>query len=71
MADAKWTTKPAEIKAGTDAAGTFSVSVPLYDGAVKAATLLFTLTAGRALRVECRSEPGAAGLTDFQAWSDF
>lgn len=69
MTKAKWTTKPAEIKVSTDAAGTFSAALPLYDGTTKAATLTFTITADRALEVVVVNEPGAAGLTGFQAWS--
>lgn len=66
---AKWSTKPQEITVGTDTTGTFTASVPLYDNGVKAATLTFTISANRALVVVCENEPGAAGLTDFRAWS--
>lgn len=69
MAKAKWTTKPQEVTVGTDAAGTFAASVPLYDNGVKAATLRFTIDADRNLTVVCDNEVGAAGLTGFQAWS--
>lgn len=69
MPQAKWTTKPQEIKVSTDATGTFNASIPLYDNGVKAATLRFTITADRALTVLCENEPGAAGLSGFQAWS--
>lgn len=64
-----WTTKANEITHNRDVSGTFTASVPLYDGVLKAATLTFTVTAGRALEVVVVSEPGAAGLSGFQAWS--
>jgi hypothetical protein len=69
VAKAKWTTNPREITAATDADGTFTASIPLYDDGVKAATLRFTITADRALTVLCENEPGSAGLADFRAWS--
>lgn len=69
MPQAKWTTKPQEIKVSTDTAGTFAASLPLYDNGVKAATVTFTITADRALEVVVVNEPGAAGLAGFQAWS--
>jgi hypothetical protein len=69
MPKAQWTTKPQEVSAGTDADGTFSASVPLYDGKTKAATLRFTITADRALEVLVVNEPGSAGLSGFSAWS--
>ena len=53
-----------------DPAGTLTASVPLKDSGTLAATVTFTITAGRALVVVVRNEPGAAGLTGFQAWSD-
>ena len=69
MAKAKWTTDVRQITTGTDADGTFRASFPLLDNGVKAATLVVTVTADRALRFEVRNEPGAAGLAGFQAWS--
>jgi hypothetical protein len=68
MPKAKWSTVPREITASTDADGTFTASVPLYDDGVKAATLRFTITAERALTVLCENEPGLPGLSGFQAW---
>jgi hypothetical protein len=69
MPKAQWSTNPREVTAGTDADGTFSASLPLYDGKTKAATLRFTITADRALEVVVDNEPGSAGLTGFAAWS--
>jgi hypothetical protein len=69
MPKAQWTTKPQEVSVGTDADGTFSASIPLYDGKTKAATLRFTITADRALTVLVENEPGSAGLSGFSAWS--
>lgn len=69
MPKAQWTTKPQEVSAGADADGTFSASLPLYDGKTKAATLRFTITADRALTVLVENEPGSAGLADFRSWS--
>lgn len=69
MPRAKWSVRPTDVKYATDAAGTLSVAVGLYDNGVKAATVTFTITADRALRVEVLNEPGSAGLTGFAAWS--
>jgi hypothetical protein len=69
MAKAQWSVKSTDVKYSTDAAGTLTVAVGLYDNGVKAATLRFTITADRALTVLCENEPGSAGLTGFQAWS--
>lgn len=66
---AKWSVKPTDVKYVTDAAGTLSVAVGLYDDGVKAATLRFTIDADRNLTVVCENEPGAAGLAGFTAWS--
>lgn len=68
-AKAKWTTRVTEITYGTDVDGTFKAAVPLYDGLTKAATVTFTITADRALEVVVVNEPGAVGLSGFQAWS--
>ena len=51
------------------ATGTLTVSVPLRNAGTLAATLTFTITADRALRIVVVNEPGAAGLSGFQAWS--
>lgn len=67
---AQWTTHPKEITVSTDASGTFSASVPLYDSGVKAATLKFTITADRFLTVVCVNEPGSAGLLDYRSWEE-
>lgn len=69
MARARWTTDPRQITTATDADGTFRASLPLLDNGVKAATLVLTVTADRALRFEVRNEPAAAALAGFQAWS--
>ena len=50
--------------------GTLTASVPLRDSGTLAATLTFTITADRALRIDVVNEPGSAGLTGFQAWSN-
>lgn len=53
-----------------DADGTLTASVPIKDGTKLAATLRFTITSARALRVDVLNAPGATGLTDFAAWTD-
>jgi len=63
-----WTTGTPVVS--KDAAGTLTATVPLKDAGILAATLKFTITADRALRIDVTNEPGAAGLTDFQAWSN-
>lgn len=64
---AKWTTGNPAVN--VDAAGTLVTSVPLLDNKVLAATLKFEITADRALKITVENAPGAAGLSDFQAWS--
>lgn len=53
-----------------DGDGTLHASVSVEDAGVLAGTLTFTLTADRALRVDVTSAPDAAGLSNFQAWSN-
>lgn len=53
-----------------DPQGTLLTSIPIKDNGVLVATLTFTLTADRALKVNVISEPGAAGLSAFEAWSN-
>ena len=65
---AKWSAGVPSFGVGAD--GTLTVALPLKDGGTLAATLTFTMTAARALQVVMRNEPGAAGLTGFQAWSN-
>lgn len=65
----RWLTKRTEVVTLSRTDGSFEASVPLYDGTVKQLTVTFTMTADRALRVVCVNEPGAAGLSDFSAWS--
>lgn len=50
--------------------GTLTASVPLKNAGVLAATVTFTITADRALLINIVNEPGAAGLSNFQAWSN-
>lgn len=69
MAKAQWTVDRRTVTASTDADGTQHASVPLLDDGVKQGTLQLTMTADRALTVEWVQEPGAAGLSDFRAWS--
>lgn len=64
---ARWSAGKPSISVATD--GTLTASVPLLDAGTLAATLTFTITADRALTVLCDNQPGAAGLTDFRAWS--
>ena len=67
---------PAVWSAGTPTSstdpttGTLSASIPISDGGVLAATVSFTITTARVLVVNVTKEPGAAGLSDFQAWSN-
>lgn len=68
MAKAKWTTGQPTSSVAAD--GTLTAAVPLRDNGQLAATLRFTITADRALRVDVDNEPGTAGLTGFEAWSD-
>ena len=68
MSAARWAAGIPVVTVAAD--GTLTASVPLLDGLVLATTLTFTLTAARALVIVVRSEPGAAGLTGFQAWSN-
>lgn len=65
---AKWTTGNPAASVAAD--GTLSVNVPLKDNNTLVATLRFTLTADRALKLVVDNEPGAARLTGFEAWSD-
>lgn len=67
-ARATWTTGTPTIN--VDAAGTMVASVPVLDAGKLAATIRYTLTADRALRIDVLNAPGAAGLTGFEAWSD-
>ena len=53
-----------------DAAGTVHASVALKDKGVLAVTIALTMTAAHGLRVDVTSVAGAAGLSDFQAWSN-
>lgn len=53
-----------------DPSGTLLTSFPIKDNGVLVATVSFTLTADRALKINVVSEPGAAGLTAFEAWSN-
>lgn len=69
MPRAKWTTKPTEIKVTVAADGTHRVEIPVYDNGVKAFTEVRTITPDRVYRLEVRNEPGAAGLSGFEAWS--
>lgn len=67
MAQAKWTIGT-PTKSVDKTTGTASASVPLLDSGTLAATLTFTITADRTLRVEIDNEPGAPGLSGFEAW---
>lgn len=67
MKVAKWV--PGTPAVAVNAAGTVTASIPLLDAGVLAATVMFTMTADRALMVTVQNEPGAAGLSNFQAWS--
>lgn len=64
---AKWV--PGTPAVTVNAAGAVTASIPLLDAGVLAVTVTFTMTAERALLVTVRNEPGAAGLSNFQAWS--
>lgn len=66
-AKAKWTIGTPS-KSVDKTSGTAAASVPLLDNGTIAATLTFTITADRALRVEVDNAAGSAGFTDFQAW---
>lgn len=68
MARARWGAGKPTVAVSPD--GTLLASVPLLDGGKLAATLTFTMTADRALEIRCNNEPGAAGLSDFRAWSN-
>lgn len=46
-----------------------TVSVDLLDSKVRTGTFTFQITADRALVVTFSNAPGAAGLSDFRAWS--
>lgn len=70
-ANAQWSTKNSEITAGTDASGTWTATVPLYDGTVKTLTFIFSITADRRLRLDVHGEEGADPLVGFEAWSGF
>lgn len=65
---AKWTSGNSSSVVDVD--GTLASSIPIKDNGILVATLKFALTADRALRVEVISEPGAAGLSAFEAWSN-
>lgn len=69
MPKAKWSVKATDVKYSTDAAGTLTLAVGLYDNGVKAATLRFTIDADRNLTVVCDNEPGSVGLAGFTCWS--
>lgn len=64
----KWTVGVPSKSATAD--GTATASVPLLDNGQLAATLSFTITAGRVLDIRVTNEPGTVGLADFRAWSD-
>ena len=50
--------------------GELTASAPLLESKVLAATVNISITADRALRIDVVNEPGSAGLSGFQAWSN-
>ena len=68
MPDAVWSMGAPTSSVDSD--GTLHASVQVEDAGVLAGTLTFTLTANRALRIDVTSEPGTAGLSGYQAWSN-
>ena len=67
-AKAQWSAgKPTST---TAADGTFTASIPLLDSGSQVATIVVTITADRAFRLEFDAAAGvAAPLTGFEAWS--
>jgi hypothetical protein len=68
MNKARWT--PGQPQVAVDQEGALTASVPLRDNNVIVATIRFTITSDRALRINVENKPGSAGLTGFEAWSD-
>lgn len=67
-AKAQWSAGKPTISTGSD--GTFTASIPLLDSGSQVATILVTITADRAFRLEFDAVAGvAAPITNFQAWS--
>ena len=68
MARAKWSAGKPSIATAAD--GTFTASIPLLDSGTQVATIVVTITADRAFRLEFDAVAGvSAPITDFQAWS--
>ena len=68
MARAQWSAGKPTITTASD--GTFTASIPLLDSGTQVATIVVTITADRAFRLEFDALAGvAAPIADFQAWS--
>ena len=68
MARAQWSAGKPTITTAAD--GTFTASIPLLDSGSQVATIVVTITADRAFRLEFDAVAGVSvPITDFQAWS--
>ena len=68
MAKAQWSAGKPTISTAAD--GMFTASIPLLDSGTQVATIMVTITADRAFRLEFDAVEGAATpLTGFTAWS--
>lgn len=63
---ARWTFQPQPMTVAAD--GTGHGEIVIRDGGTKVATLRFTLTDWRHLRIDATNEPGHVGIDGIEAW---